>query len=274
MPQRWLTSDILTTYLNDIFGNPGYVVNSVSQTTGHSGNYAVQMSVDASNMGDTVAGTIFYCDSASTLLMNAFGGNVTPGFPFSTRPANFTGWYKWLRFGGDTAGTYLVMTKWNASTHSRDTVAEISAHYLTTPMTAWTQFSVPITYLMNVNPDTLFLAAGIISSTPHIGSLFTLDDLAFNGSVPIGINDVTVATSSASVMPNPFTDNATLTLNNTQVQNGKLEIYDMLGNKVRQQENLSGSTFTISREGLATGIYFYTLSDKNALVVSGKLSVQ
>lgn len=75
-------------------------------------------------------------------------------------------------------------------------------------------------------------------------------------------------------MPNPFVDQATLKLSNAQITNGKLEIYDVLGNKVRQVENLSGSSFIISREGLPAGIYFYTLIAENALIATGKLSVE
>lgn len=267
MPQRWVTSDIILTFFNELFGNPGYVVNSVSQTSvSHSGNYATQMGVAVSNYNDTVGGAIVYSNSVADLLE---GG----GFPFAFRPANLTGWKKWVRFGGDSATVIIQMSKWNATTQSRDMVADVE-YFITTPSAAWSTFTVPINYIMNVYPDTITITIGNNSTYPHVGSVFTVDDLSFTGNVPIGINEITAATHSAVVMPNPFSDQATLNLKDAQITNGKMEIYDVLGNKVRQVENLSGSNFIINREGLPAGIYFYMLSEKNALIATGKISVE
>ncbi len=273
MPEHWVTTDILITYLNELLGNPGYTVNTVASVAGHTGNDAVQMSVAVSNMGDTVAGGIFYCDSAATFVEALFGGPEAIGFPLSTRPANLTGWYKWTNVGNDSAAVLTIMTKWNTTTQSRDTVA-IGGIDIISSAAAWTAFSAPIGYALGVNPDTVFIYAANNSNLPTIGSVLTIDDLAFTGLVPIGINENASSLASASVMPNPFSEQATLKLDNTQIENGKLEIYDVLGNKVREIQNLSGSSFIISREGLSSGIYFYTLTEKNALIVTGKLSVE
>jgi hypothetical protein len=273
MPQRWVTTDVLRTFVNELFGNPGYVSNTVSQTTGHSGNYATRMSVGTSTDGDTVAGTIFYCDSATTLVEAAFGANITPGFPCSTRPANFTGWYTWSRIGGDSAAINILFTKWNPSTQTRDSVA-FETLYILSPVASWTMFSIPISYSLNVYPDTVFIGAGNSTGTPHIGSVFTVDDFAFSGTVPIGINEGAAENSFVSVFPNPFAEQTTLTIKDVQISKGKLEIYDVLGNKVRSMENLSGNTFIISREGLPAGIYFYTLSQENELLATGKINCQ
>ncbi|CAN5839718.1 hypothetical protein BH11BAC7_BH11BAC7_00910 [soil metagenome] len=267
VPQRWISSAVILTFFNDLFGNPGYVVNNVSQSSpAHNGSYAVQMSVAVSNYGDTSAGYIAYGNSLDDVLN---GG----GFPLSTRPANLTGWKKWVRIGGDSASVYVVMSKWNAATQSRDTVG-VGEIFITSPSTSYTTFSVPINYVMNVMPDTVFIGIGNLSTVPHIGSVLTVDDLAFSGNVPIGINENNAATTAVVVMPNPFNEQATLNLKGAQISNGKMELYDVLGNKVREMENLSGSNFIISREGLPAGIYFYTLSEENTLIATGKLSVE
>lgn len=268
MPQRWLTNDVLVTFLNELFGNNGYVVNSVSQTSSaHSGNYAVQMGVAVSNYSDTVGGSILYCNTASDILMDQ------AGLPFASRPANYTGWYKWNRVGGDSAAVFLIMTKWNSSTHTRDTVAN-EENYIINSAAAWTQFSFPITYLMNVNPDTIFVAAGNASNSPNVGSVFTVDDFGFMGTVPIGINEAPAMIAAVSVFPNPFAEQATLNIKDVQLSNGKIELFDVLGNKVRSMENLSGNNFIISREGLPAGIYFYTVTEENTLLATGKIDCQ
>jgi hypothetical protein len=275
MPQHWVTGDIFITLLNEIFGNPGYTVHSVTQTgASHSGNYAVQIGVDVSSYGDTVGGIIFYCDSATRMVSSIFGDGTTPGFPYSSRPANLTGWYKWNRIGNDTASVVVIMTKWNTTTQSRDTVVDVENFYITTAMSAWTNFSVPLPYLLNVYPDTIFMALGNASGIPHPGSVFTVDDLALTGSVPIGINEAGTTDAAVFIAPNPFTEQATLTIKNNFVSAATFEMYDVLGNKVRQLGDLSGSSFTIDREGLPAGIYFYTLTENNTVVATGKVSVE
>jgi hypothetical protein len=226
----------------------------------------VQLGVAASNMGDTVPGGVYYSSSAAAVWDAA-------GYGFTQRPANITGWYKWNRVGGDTTGVFLVMTKWNTTTQSRDTVA-YHENFIATAVTPWTAFTFPINYMLNVYPDSIFMAIGNSSQNPHIGSAFTVDDIAFTGSVPIGINELQPALSTVIAMPNPFSQQATLTIQDAQISNGKFEMYDMLGNKVRVMENISGSSFTLDREGLPVGMYLYTLTGDNAFIASGKLTVE
>lgn len=273
MPEHWVTHDVVLSYLNEQFGNPGYAVNSVTQVAGHSGNDAVQMGVGISTYGDTVSGGIFYCDSAIKVLEVLMGGGEMLGFPCTGRPANFTGWYKWNNVGNDSAQILFVLTKWNSTNQSRDTIGGALLDFQAS-VTPWTSFTMPVGYSMNVYPDTAFIYAANNSTRPSIGSLFTIDDLAFTGTAPIGINETVAPSHSAVVMPNPFNDQATLSLKDAQISNGKMEIYDVLGNKVRHVENLSGNNFIISREGLPAGIYFYTLSEENALIATGKISVE
>ena len=259
MPQRWLTVDVVITFFNELFGNPGYTVNSVSQTSSaHSGNYAAQMSVAVSTYGDTVGGVVYYCNSADDLLMDK------TGFPFAFRPANYTGWYKWNRVGGDTCGLFLIMTKWNTTTQSRDTVA-YEENFVINPASAWTQYSFPISYIMNIFPDTIFVAAGIASSNPNIGSVFTVDDFAFSGTVPIGINEGAAEISSVSVFPNP--SNGTFTISAASPIN-TIEIYNVLGEIVYTETAAATDNKQVNLSGQPAGIYLVQV-----LLANGKRSV-
>jgi hypothetical protein len=83
-----------------------------------------------------------------------------------------------------------------------------------------------------------------------------------------GISDLNLA--EASVFPNPFVNSTTISVSNN-FSNATLTIFDMLGNKVQQLQNLSGRIITIERNDLLTGIYFYQLIEDNKLVVKGKL---
>jgi hypothetical protein len=275
VPQGWITIDAIQTELYYLFlGDSTYAVHSVTQVgSAHGGSAAVQMRVIASNEGDTVAGAIFSEPSAIDFLNSAFGSGSI-GYGFASRPANLTGFRKFTIVGGDTAIVGVVMTKWNTSTNSRDTVVNNQNYYFTTGAAAWTSFSIPLTYLYNEYPDTCVIVAGITSDRPHIGTLFTLDDLAFTGNVPIGINEQSTKNAFVSVAPNPFNNETTLSFHDVQLNHASLEVYDVLGNKVRVMNDLNGDNVIFNRDGLSDGIYFYNLVNGNEVIATGKLSIQ
>jgi hypothetical protein len=275
-PQGWITEDIIQTAFFAAFGDSTYVAHSVTQVAGHNGSYGVQMSNVISNEGDTLNGGIISIATAQDFFNYAFGLSME-GFTISTRPANLTGYYKLNALGGDTAGFDVVMSKWNTSTNSRDVLMDIQLS-LTTNMSNWTSFTVPLTYAYNEYPDTVFIAAGLNSSSSnhpvHPGTAFTIDDLAFTGSVPAGVQEQHSDSADLLIYPNPFTDKTTLKTNDVQLENATLELYDVLGNKVRVMKNLSGNSIVISRDGLTNGIYFYQLTNENSVIATGKITVE
>ncbi|MEO5645762.1 MAG: T9SS type A sorting domain-containing protein [Bacteroidia bacterium] len=278
VPQNWVSHDVINSVFADAFGDSTYVVNSVSRVTGHTGQYAVQTAVVQSNEQDTVGGALYSFGSAANFFQYAFYG-LAEGFTYNMRPANLTGFYKLNSIGGDTAGIGVFMSKWNTTTNSRDILMQLTLPF-TTNATGWTAFTIPLSYDYSELPDTVLIIAGLSGNTGvggfsmHPGSTFAFDDFAFTGNVPMGIHENNIANESAVVMPNPFNEQTTLRLKEIHITNGRMELYDVLGNKVREMENLSGNNFIISREGLPAGIYFYTLSQENTVLATGKISVE
>lgn len=273
VPQNWVTIDVLQSTLNDLFGDPTYVVNSVSQIgSAHGGVYALRMSVAVSNAGDTIAGAIFSEPSAVHFFDVAFGGQGALGFPYTTRSGTLTGFRKFTITGGDSATIGVIMTKWNTSTNTRDTLVNVQDYLFSTPAAAWTSFSIPLTYSSSANPDTCLIFAGIVAQFPHVGTVFQIDDLAFSGIA--GVDEEHNTASVVSLMPNPFSDETTLSFSDVNLNHATLEVYDVLGNKVRVLTELNGSNIKFNREGLNDGLYFYSVIDENGVVVSGKMIIQ
>ncbi|TND09469.1 MAG: hypothetical protein FD123_1275 [Bacteroidetes bacterium] len=273
-PQSWITIDVVTSFFNDLFGSPNLSSAAVSRvSSAHSGNYAVRMGVSTNTAGDTVSGAVFSTPTALSLVDAVFGGQAM-GYPFTFRPAALTGYYTLTSLGGDQAGFQVLMTKWNSSTSSRDTIADVMMYV--NAASNWTLFSVPLTYQLNAYPDTMLIVAGVygIADIYHIGTQFTIDDLLFTGTVPIGVEEQGQAAANVSVFPNPFRESATFRVSDAELKNARLEIFDVLGNKVRVINNLSGNSFTIDQEGLGSGVYFYQLISEEAGIASGKLVVE
>lgn len=75
-----------------------------------------------------------------------------------------------------------------------------------------------------------------------------------------------------SVFPNPFSKETTFQSENA-FQNATLVIYNSSGQIVREIKNISGQTVVISRDKLASGLYFYHLVDENNSIHSDKLLI-
>ncbi len=67
--------------------------------------------------------------------------------------------------------------------------------------------------------------------------------------------DVTIA-------PNPFSDQTTLYFATPLTANHSILLYDVMGQVVLRKNNVTGSTVTLQKQNLPTGVYFVTLTDE------------
>lgn len=73
--------------------------------------------------------------------------------------------------------------------------------------------------------------------------------------------------------PNPFSESTTLYFENPFAEPFSLRLLDLQGKVVYQQENNSGSTITILKNNLPSGIYLWNLISSDNKVESGKVVV-
>ncbi len=71
------------------------------------------------------------------------------------------------------------------------------------------------------------------------------------------------------VSPNPFTTNSFIYLNR-KLQNGTIQIYDMLGKEIEKRSNLAGNIIPISGKNILSGLLFYKISEDGKIVTSGR----
>jgi len=87
-------------------------------------------------------------------------------------------------------------------------------------------------------------------------------------------SETSIATTSIKVFPNPFEEEATVEIDGLDVQNGLFKVYDLQG-RLLQTFDFSGNKFTVQREQLSSGMYFYQLESKtDGLLKSGKLVIK
>ena len=80
--------------------------------------------------------------------------------------------------------------------------------------------------------------------------------------------------SSTTLSPNPFHETATLTINTNKFEDGTIEIKNILGAIVQPPKHFTGNKITLQRNNLPAGIYFYTITLKENIMLHGKSIVQ
>ncbi|MFL5764729.1 MAG: PKD domain-containing protein [Bacteroidia bacterium] len=114
-------------------------------------------------------------------------------------------------------------------------------------------------------------------------TLTTVDSLNRSAGLTIQVFDVPqlsagIAESSAmeqvSISPNPFRESTAFTMHSKRNETYLFELTDVLGKKVKKMNNITTKQFSISREDLENGIYFYKISSPEGVVNTGKLIIQ
>ncbi len=82
----------------------------------------------------------------------------------------------------------------------------------------------------------------------------------------------TIPNVNVIVRPNPFVDFAIFDLVNLPDQNFLMQLFDINGRLIRQ-ENHNSSTFIFAKKELSSGMYFYRLSAEDGFVNTGKLMI-
>lgn len=91
----------------------------------------------------------------------------------------------------------------------------------------------------------------------------------------IGINETPSPSFDVTVYPNPFSDQATVSINSAieNFQNGVFVIYDVMGREVQRINLTQQNSFTIYRKNLSSNIYLFNVIKENKILYSGKLTI-
>jgi hypothetical protein len=105
-------------------------------------------------------------------------------------------------------------------------------------------------------------------------SYYYIDDVSvIRGNCLIGYPDLD-SEVYVSVYPSPFSNLTTLRLEGYNPENAQLIVYDVFGKEVKKITQINTNAVLVERNNLPAGIYFYSLSENNKQLTSGKLLVQ
>ncbi|MCX6185546.1 MAG: T9SS type A sorting domain-containing protein [Bacteroidetes bacterium] len=188
-------------------------------------------------------------------LTEDFGG----GFAINSKPSKLNGKWQYMAQGADQGAVAIILTKQNATTGMKDTIA-MGGQLLQGMAMSWASFSIDINYFSNAMPDScliIFLASG---GNPVAGSYLYIDDLSFSGNTSVSeISNF----SSYDVYPNPVKEKLNLEINLKQNTLVQVEVMDIQGKQIKAQDfamNKGENQVSIDLSDVQKGIYFVRMT--------------
>ncbi len=233
-PDNWLTNNV-----------PPAAVPITQSSSAHSGSWAVQGAVVAF--------------SSITLPPELVSGSN--GFPISSRPGALHGFYKLSATGHDSLFVSIVLLKSGTGIGGGEFATGTAA-------ASYTEFVANIQYSSSDIADTALISIilGNASGFPHVGSVFTIDNLSFGPATGVDQPRITLPSrfELSQNYPNPFNPTTTLSYSLPQRSFVTLKLYDLLGREVRTlvngEQEPGNYTRMVDANDLPSGVYFYRLS--------------
>lgn len=81
------------------------------------------------------------------------------------------------------------------------------------------------------------------------------------------------ASSIINIFPNPFETQATVQFDKN-LNDANLLLYNMIGQQIKEIKNISGTSYSIQRDDLPSGIYFISLMQDNMLITTKRIVIE
>jgi len=179
-------------------------------------------------------------------------------YPFTSKPTNFTGYYKFNNAGADVIKITLVLY----GTSTSDFVAYEQLE-LKESKTAYTKFTIPITYLSSTQPQHVLVSL-TFNNNPSLSSNFTLDNLLFTYPAT-AIHASTPSSAGIQFYPNPGKNEI-----HFEKPVSNISINTSNGQRIL---NHTSETSELNIESLQKGIYIISY-EHNGSLIHGKLIVE
>ncbi len=193
------------------------------------------------------------------------------GQPFTIRPTNFTGCFKFSPVSGDSCALVAWASKWNPQTNQRDTVGTATL-IVDTAVADYTTYNIPFNYLTQDTPDTLTLvfssSADGQNNNGQEGTALWVDNVAID--IANGISLPMMGEAIVKCYPNPFADKLTIEITNFKGE-ATFTLISAEG-KFLGIQKLEGERTQLSMSILPCGNYSYIISSNGKTIYWGTLT--
>lgn len=182
------------------------------------------------------------------------------GFAYNHRPEKLKFDYKlWLNTGDPAAVFRVTLTKWDSSSNSSITIAEVF-EILSVSVSSWTEAEYSFDYSSHLQPDSCFMIfASGDEMTCVDSSYIKIDKVVLDGTY-VGIAGEEIH-PAFRISPNPASDVLYIDL---AMNEQSLSITDLSGRVILNRDGLSASSrHKVDISSLPAGIYIVRVSGEN-----------
>jgi hypothetical protein len=122
-------------------------------------------------------------------------------------------------------------------------------------------------YLIRPDNGTVYCKHGWFNQAPNDMGQCISDLLNL-----LAVENPQVQEPHASIFPNPASGQVSFSVKSDLPYN--IEIFNVLGEKVSEMKNISGSKYAMNTEKLAAGVYSYRIVSQEEIIANGKLIIQ
>lgn len=241
---------------------------TVFQTTdAHSGAYAAQLETKLWG-AFLISGLLA---SGNFVMTEPY---IQQGKPYTDMPSKFKGWYKYTPVNGDSAGVGALLTKYNASTGQKDTLATAIVA-LTEDVQTYTQFELDFDYLIpGMNPDSIiivFTSSGDGGNfMGEVGSTLIIDDVTLE--YTSGLQESLLPEFTIQVFPSPASTQLSFAFNTEHPEDLRCSIYSIDG-RFMQSFSPAGKEHQMDVSSWPQGKYMLQARAGGYLVSSAKFVI-
>jgi hypothetical protein len=264
-----------TVYTNDAsdvlansFGVPNPLGGNVNNWTAEWNGLGVSRTTDS------------YSGNYSLIVHNWYNylqGGISYHNAISYTPQYLQGYYKYNTSGSGSNGlsqgkATVTLTRFNGT--SNDTISTGSYLFDSTNVFIPFQLNTGLTSLIADSVSIYIVNAGIGNSCRGFNNycnLLYLDNLTLS-TIPLGIENLISNENVVSVFPNPFSTETTFKTDEA-LKDATLEVYNSLGQTVKQIKNISGKTVTLFRDNLPSGLYYIRMRQESKVIATEKLII-
>ncbi len=216
-------------------------------------DYSVRIS-NQSIMGSAVVPGLLTTAKLHIDFMNQ-NGDASGGVPYTQKPAQLKGWYKFAATAIDTAEIRV----WFNNDSTQIGVGSIK---ISQKKTVWTMFTVNLDYQPTINPDTMniMFASSILENNVPLGTVLEIDHIWFEGG-SLAVNKMQNIVDDFKVFPNP--SNGIVNIKAPiEAHEFDVNVYNSTGNRVKTFNN-SSRLLSFNSNNLSKGVYFIEILHEN-----------
>ncbi len=250
-PDGWSTMNPTT--------NVASVYTATKGSPGNVGSYYLKLT--SKTVGPTVVNGVAVSGVIDPVTMQP-----KSGFAYTGQPVSLTGKWQHMIMGSSQGSVSAMLTKWNSTTHQRETIAT-ATQTLSGMAMSWSSFIINFTYTSSNVPDSAIILLAASGSAPTNNDYLYVDGLAFTGSVA-GLPTIGSINSSINVFPNPTSDIVKVEINGSASKTATIELLDMKGAVIssKEVEVMNGTVLhTIDAKGLSKGQYIVKITSSEAV---------